>query len=489
MARSLPPGGALARTSSGVLAIALLCVPVPAAPAPPDLAPYYRAHRPDRLEPVAGTPPSQIRVLPPGGPERWSASLRARLEERVRREWPRDRTYGALQSAVGLWLAFPLVTGQDRGRLLVPVVMEKRLPIRGVVDLPDRSGPRRVILLVDASSSANTRSLLRTAEGSVERVTPLEAERSAVAGLLDVLGEADIELGVVAYGERTWPLAPPGTAPSEIRAQLAAWQVAQPRGVGRTDLLCALELARDWLRDTPKGVSKEVFLLTDGGLPHSGRFLDCRMSERRGGKKALQACEARRNRTPCPAPHRFRESDGYSDLRQLDAFLRRARRALTVYPLVFDSTRPARPYQELARATGGDLYRVPSAEALEASLPALALGQVRAVYALNERTGRRTPNLLDAKTGRFVGILPLKRGANDVLLTVEGMQGPAARYRFRIYAEPNFLKRVLVELRNENRTLSERARNPSVPRRLGPPSPSRKLDVGIDPMPAAPAAP
>jgi hypothetical protein len=372
--------------------------------------------------------------------------------------------------------------------------MTKQLRVRGVLDLPGHSGPRRVILLIDASSSANTESLLRTREGSVERVTPLQAERDALEALFDVVEDANIELGIVAYGEETWPLAEPGTPLPEIRTRVAAWQSAQPRGVGRTDLLCALEQARDWLRKTPKGMSKEVFLLTDGGMPHSGRFLDCLMSERRGGDSAADACEARRNASVCPASHKFRESDGHSDLRQLEAYGRRVRRKLTVYPLVFDATRPARPYRELAEKTGGDLYRVPSAEALEAALPAMALRQVRAVYATNERTGERTSDLLNPRTGRFDGSLGLKHGANDVLLSVEGMTGPAALYRFRIYAEPKYLKRILVQLRNENQELADRVLRGKEAMRPQPSSPSKSLEVepeniGRESPPAAPARP
>ncbi len=488
MPRFLPPPGVVARVASGALVI--LAVTVGPARASRELAPYYHAHRPEGLEPVAGEPPREVRVLPPGGPQRWSAAVRERLENRVRAEWPRDRTYGALQSAVGLWLSYPLVTGRAGNELLVPVLMSRQLRVRGAVDLRGDAGPRRVVLLIDASSSGNTRSLLRTTDGAVEHVTPLEAERSAMNALFDVVDRAKIELGVIAYGEATWPLAEPGTPIDEIRRRASAWAAAQPRGVGRTDLICALEVARDWLKDTPKGMSKEIFLLTDGGLPHSGRFEDCNMNRRHGGKEALEACKARQNTSVCPASRKFSDSDGFSDLRQLEAYGRRVRRKLTAYPLVFDATRPARPYRELAEATGGDLYRVPSAEALEAALPAMALRQVTGVYAVNERSGEKTDDLFDPKTGRFDGVLPLRHGANDVLLQIQGLTGPAALYRFRIYAEPNYLKRILVKLRNENRELTERvARGTARARERLAPSRSRERELEVEPegVPAAPA--
>jgi hypothetical protein len=238
-------------------------------------------------------------------------------------------------------------------------------------------------------------------------------------------------------------------------------------------------------------MGREVLLLTDGDLPHSGRFVDCRMAARRGGKRGRKICESRRNRNPCPASRRFRERDGFSDEVQLERFGRRVRSELSVFPLVFDPTRPARPYRELAAATGGGLFRVPSAEALEAALPALLTRRVRGVHAENESTGDRTGDLLDPETGRFQGELSLAPGANDILLTVEGSHGPAGLYRFRIYSEPDHLRNVLVELRETNRQLAERTeRSEEEVGRLNRRSLSRRLAVVPErAVPASPAKP
>ncbi len=462
------------------------------ASAPDTLVRYYRAYRLHHLEPVAGDPPRIIRVLPPVGPSSWPQPIRATLEARVRAEWPRDVAYGPLQTWVGLWLAYPLVTGLDGHRLLVPVIADTELPVRGVVDLPGPPGPRRIVLLLDASASVNARTLLRMTGGVVRRLSVLEAERRGLARLLEVFGRDEIELGVVAYGETARPLAKPGTPVDEIRERLERWEESHPRGSGRTDLVCALELARDWLRDTPSGVAREIFLLTDGDLPHSGRFTDCRLVGRRGGKSARAACESRRNTEPCPASRRFLTRDGYSDEVQLERFGRRTRNDLTVYPLLFDPTRSARLYDELANTTGGELFRIPSGEGLEAALPTLITRQVRSVHVFNERTGERSPDLLDPTTGRFEGVLPLAPGPNDVLLTVEGERGPAALYRFRIYAEPDHLRRALVDLRRENHRLEERAdrlRESLAAQRRS--RPSRELEVTPEEyaLPAAPTTP
>jgi hypothetical protein len=465
-----------------LLAASLLLVGEATAGGADRLGRFYRGYPAEALEPVAGEPPASVRVLPPDGPSRWPERVREPLEARVHAEWPRGHLYGPVQTGVGLWLTYPLVTGREGSRLLVPATPSPTLPIRGVVDLPDPPGARRVVLLLDASSSANATTLFRTARGRAERISVLDAERRSLRHLLQTLeGIAGIEIGVVTYGETTRVLAEPGTPHREILAQLERWEAQEPSGTGRTDLVCALEVARDRLRDAPDGLSREVLLLTDGDLPHSGRFSDCRQRSKEGRK----ACRARANRSPCPARHHFRERDGYSDLVQLERFGRRAKGHLSVYAVVFDATRPARPYLELAEVTRGELFRVPSADRLESALPALVLRRVRSVRARNERTGEETTDLLDPATGRFEGRLVLAPGANDVLLTVHGESAPVAIHRFRIYSEPSHLERVLSELRERNRELeltveSNDATSPGATAR-------RRLAIEPEPLPGAPA--
>lgn len=436
---------------------------------------FYRGYPSDTLEPVSGRIPETVRVLPPEGPSAWAEPLRASLESRIRGEWPMDRTYGPVQTSVLVWLTHPLVTGRDGATLLVPATASERAFLRGGVEIPEPPGPRRIVVLVDASSSANARTLPGQHRRD-EAPTVLEAERSALRHLLRAFfSDPTVEIGLIGYGETTWPIAPPGTAPAEIRRRLERWESEVPRGRGRTDLVCALATARDWLEDAPDGFGREVLLLTDGDLPHSGRFVSCRGA---GGRRS-ETCEARRNRAPCPASHTFRAKEGRSDLIQLDRLARRSFRGFKVYPVVFDAGRPARPYADLARTTGGELYRVPSADALDRALPALVARRVTRVRAVNETTGQETGDLLDRESGTFEGSLDLAPGANDVLLRVEGSTGPAALHRFRIYAAGDHLRRTLADLRERNRALEEKlaARRPT----LLPRAPTRTLEIRPDP--------
>ena len=141
--------------------LALLAAPVPCcdasevgALAPGSLDPHD-SYRVDALAPVAAGVPDAVRVLGPRGAG-WPAPLRRELERRVRSEWPSNRIYGPIHSSVGLRLRYPLVTASVGGRVLVPVLESSRLQILGQLELPEPlDGPRRVVVLVDASSSAN----------------------------------------------------------------------------------------------------------------------------------------------------------------------------------------------------------------------------------------------------------------------------------------------------------------------------------------------
>lgn len=412
----------------------------------------YRAD--ERRVVAEGVPREVALLLPEAGPT-WPDAARAALAQRIRREWVpvANRLYGTLHAGLGVWLEPPLITARRGRRVWVPVVEAEPIPIEGSLVLPDSTGPRRVVLLVDASSSANARTLFRTAGGSYERVTVLEAERRALDHLIELLADDWLEFGLIAFGETTWPIVEPGASVQTAREQLARFRAEHPRGEGRTDLVCALSLARDWLRDTPKGVGREIFLLTDGDLPHSGRFADCGFARKRGGKRAEAACLARRNATRCPASRVSWKSGGRSDLVQLSAFARRVRGELKLHPLVFEPDRAARAYRELAHLTGGQLVRVPSPQAIDAVLPALVAGRVRGVFARNERSGQETGDLLEPGGTRFHGALPVLPGANDIELRVESDRGTAALFRFRVYSAPRFLEHYLAELRERNRGL------------------------------------
>ena len=86
----------------------------------------------------------------------------------------------------------------------------------------------------------------------------LEAERRALEHLLERLEDDSLELGAIAFGEGTWPIAEPGLAPNALRERLVRFRQERPMGAGRTDLICALWLARSWLEDTPRVCDERV---------------------------------------------------------------------------------------------------------------------------------------------------------------------------------------------------------------------------------------
>ncbi len=415
---------------------------------------FRTPYRAERWGVVAEGVPREVALLLPERTAAWPALAQEALAQRIRDEWVSvaHKLYGTLHAGLGVSLQYPLVTARSGRRVWVPVVEGPSIPIEGVLALPAPRGPRRVILLVDASSSANARTSFRTADGSFESISVLEAERRALEHLVELLADDWLEFGLIAFGEGTWPIVEPGASVQSVREALSRFRAEHPRGEGRTDLVCALSLARDWLGDTPEGVEREIFLLSDGDLPHSGRFTDCGFARKRRGKQAEASCLARRNQTSCPAS-RFSWGAGRSDLVQLSAFARRARRDVTVHPLVFEPDRAARAYHELAQRTGGELLYVSSPQAIDAVLPVLIAGRIRGVFARNERTGHETEDLLEPGGARFRGALPLQPGANDVELRVESDRGTAALFRFRIYAVPRYLERYLAQLRERNRSL------------------------------------
>jgi len=115
------------------------------------------------------------------------------------------------------------------------------------------------------------------------------------------------------------------------------------------------------------------------------------------------------------------------------------------------------------------------------ALPPLVAGRIRGVYARNERTGVVTGDLLAGDGLRFEGSLPLAPGANDLELWVESDRGPAARFRFRVYAARAWLDRYLADLREDNERLAHRARDlVDETRALTGSRPSRSLSISAD---------
>lgn len=410
-------------------------------------------YRADVLRPIGSGRPADVDLLIASG-QSWPAAARRALADRILREWPSDQRYGPVQSGVGVWLEYPMVTARIGGRVVVPVTDRAVLPIRGRLQLPPDSGrPKRVVLLIDASSSANQKTPFESPDGSVEYISVLDAELRAVEHLLGLLGDDWLEFGIIAFGEGTWPIAEIGASSAQLRERLAEFRRVHPRGQGRTDTICALWTAVDWLDSTPDGVGREIVLLTDGDMPHSGRFTNCLQ----GSKAGRSACEARRNTTVCPASKKLATRGGRSDLIQLARLGRNLRKRVRVSPVVFEPDRRARPYRALARDTRGSFVQVPSVQGIEVALPPLVAGRIRGVFARNLRTGETTDDLLTDDVSSFAGGLGLAPGANDIELRVASDRGQASLFRFRVYSEPGYLARYLAGLRERNRTLELRA--------------------------------
>jgi hypothetical protein len=433
-------------------------------------------YRADSLRPVGIGVPAEIELLLPDGAEAWPEAARRALADRVRREWVGSEPYGAVRTGAPVWLEYPLVTARQGPRVLIPVVGASRLPIHGRLEFGTLTGrPKQVVLLIDASSSANQKTRFTDAEGRTETLSVLEAEYRAVDHLLELLGDDWLEFGVIAFGEGTWPIAEPGASGATLRRRMAAFREERPRGEGRTDTICALWTAYDWLERAPEGVDRQIVLLTDGDLPHSGRFSSCERLRSRAGR---ETCEARRNQTICPAQGRIRSSDGRSDLKQLERLGRRLRKKVAVWPVVFEPDRVARAYRHLAEQTGGQFVQVPSVHAIEVALPPLVAGRIQAVRAKNLHSGEESADLLERDLSRFQGELALLPGPNDVELRVESDRGVASLFRFRIYSEEHYLQRFLGTLREQNAALETRSEQLlDEVRQLVPAAPDRELTV------------
>ncbi|MFI5316744.1 MAG: VWA domain-containing protein [Myxococcota bacterium] len=429
-------------------------------------------YRADLLPGVVPGAPDQVELLFGPGARAWPVSVRADFGDRVRAEWPVERSYGAVVASLGAELRWPLVTAQQSGAVLIPVVESGRIAIDGRLILPSARGPRRVVVLLDASSSANELASFEAPDGTRERVSVLEAERRALEHLVDGLQGDWLEFGVIAFGESTWPIAAPGASAAELRAALARFRSERPVGEGRTDAVCALWTAWDWLDDSPRGVTREIVVLTDGDAPFSGRFLD----------------GAQRNASACPASHPLSLGGGTSDPLQFVSFARHVHGEATVTPLIFEPERRALPWRQLAERSGGRLVRVPGPAAIDAVLPALVASRIERAVARNATTGAVSGDLLAPDRVSLSGALELAPGPNDVELAVESDRGTAALFRFRIYSAPDERARAPAELRARNRALEARASALDDEARDERTAARRRaLELGADP--AAPAAP
>ncbi len=390
-------------------------------------------YRADVLEPVRlDQGEEDIQILREPGTADWPAGVYALLEQRIRAGWDPNQLYGPVYSSVGLWLRYPLVTARIGGRVLIPVLEDGALRVRGSLEAPRSERGRRVVILVDTSESANAPVPMAMDSGA-RQLSLLKAERRALANLVTGVAGDAVEFGILAFGEGTWPVVELG-APLEARLRgLAQFEREHPEGEGRSDAVCALWTAVDWLRRAPDGVDREIVLLTGADLPHSGRFLRCSDSL---GESARRACDATRNRTACPASHEFSRLDGLSDIAQLASLGREVRGELVVTPVLFGGDRNRRLYTEVARRTGGRLAIVPSARALQELLPALVTRSISGVFAHNRQSGVWSDDLLRSDGRILEGEIPLVPGANDIELRIASDGASAGLFRFRVYSAP-----------------------------------------------------
>jgi hypothetical protein len=379
------------------------------------------------------------------------------LESKLRADWPAATAYGSLEGGIALSLLAPLGNFSLAGGVVVPVVGTDTLEIRGRVELPPSSETRRVVVVVDASASANA-----PADSSEPGQSILAMERRALRRLLQNLAAAPdrpdspdrraLEIGIVAFGEKTWEVAKPTSDYSALISALDVFEREHPDGFGRTDTVCALWTAFDRLDRRSPQTDNEVVLLTDGDLPHSGRFLDCSRQRR---PRERRVCEARWNRTSCPAQMRLSRTGRSSDLRQLDRLAGRFAGRVRVSPIIFQASRRTNAYTGLASRTGGTPIEVPSIAELTTALTPAVTGRVEGASARNLTTGARSPSLL-AEGGLLAGELSLAPGPNDVEVSVDAGLGRRARYRFRVYSASGELSAFLDGLRSRNQVLRVR---------------------------------
>jgi hypothetical protein len=502
-----PDTGSRRATRPLSLALALtLAGPVAAEPGLPHedvLAPY----RADLLPPLEPGEPAGVELLRPPGAAPLPEPVQEDLKERILREWSPDRPYGGIHSVVGLWLEYPLLNARLSERIAVPVLESTELPIRGRVIAPPPRFSGNLVILIDVSSSANARTALWREDGSLEQLRAIGAELRAARELLEILeqdrarfgpGYGPASVGILAFGESTTVIADPESSIAEARVSLEALQRLSPEGTGRTDAVCALRLASDWLAGPSEGLSGEIVILTDGDLPFSGRFTDCGAPHYRS-RDAEAACHASLNRSPCASSHPFDPADGRSDVAQLFSFVRDVRGRIRVFPTVFRLKRPPRFLREIATYTGGHAVSVASDAETESALLGLLEHagdslEVRGVYVRNLRSGEATENLLEANGTDFTGALPLAPGPNDVELRIESDLGEVGLYRFRVYAAPDAAGDYLARLLEANRALERRledlleeAREGMQERRRSPGP--RNLEITLETPAPAPTAP
>jgi hypothetical protein len=424
--------------------------------------------RADQLPRLEAGKPAGLLPLRDAQDRRWPSSVEAYLSEQILEDWDEDLAYGALESRVGVSLDYPLVNTRSDGTVVVPIVQTDLLDVRGHVTVPSGGGARRIVLLVDLSESSNQRTPVRGPSGGIEQISVREGairtalqlarrlmrERSEYGHLLDYRAT---ELTVIGFGDQSWDIVPPGTDLPDAIQRLEVLAAKGMDGSGRSDAVCALRRAADWLA-TDGGTRRDVVLLTHGDLPFSNRFTDC---SRHSDPRIEMRCWQELNRSECAAEEALDPERGHSDIGQLFALARETRPRIRIFPVLFQNTRPPRFIREIASHTGGLLIRVGQERGIESAVRRLLVYespglQVKDVAVRNLQSGVVRESAVEGDGASFACAIPLVAGPNDIEVDVRSWQGSLARYRFRVQAQSDPLSDFLAHVRTLNRDLEDR---------------------------------
>ena len=454
------------RFSKARIVAALLACAVPAAlAAEPARPPAYRVD----LVPPPEENDGSVQLLRSRDAAPWPVAVREHWESRVQEAWNGADGLGAIDRSIGAWLEYPLVNALPSGELVVPFVEGSQMPLRGRLVLPRGKAAPRVVVLVDVSESAGRRRAALPLPGTMRRPSIREAGLAGALKLIRALdeqarrariGEDLPEIGIVAFGEATLPLLELHTESGRRAAEAALLALVSGASdeAGRTDLVCALWTGWDWLQRDERAV--EVLVVTDGDLPFSGRFGAC---DRAGGghPQAVARCEARRNRTHCPARHEFERTGGTSDLSQLFHFARSIGASAKLSPIYLGASRPPRFLRELARFRNQGRYGQPGEADVwswaDRALPKAAQrSEARLVRARNLSTEEHTENLLANNGVDFAGVLRLVPGMNEIEILAEDVEGERGRFKFRVFAATDPVLEFREHLLGQNEELEHR---------------------------------
>jgi hypothetical protein len=462
--------------------------------------------RSDQLPVVDARPPAEVLPLRGDDGQLWPEPVAEHLAARIRERWDGHKTYGVLESRVGLSLDYPLVNARLDGSVVIPVVEVGVVPVRGRVVLPDGGAGRRLVILIDVSQSSNQRAEIRRPEGAIEQIsvrdggvrTAIELTRRLIeqrAQYGHLLDYRPTQLSVIAFAETSWSLLAPGTDLEDALAALEKFALNGAHPEGRSDAVCALELASDWLLAPDASGHTDVVLLTNGDLPFSNRFTNC---SRLTDFREQVACLRSLNHSECSSSRSPDPEDGHSDIAQLFALARTTRPRLRIFPVLFQNTRPPRFILAIASHSGGQLIRVGLERGIESAVEQLLMDDAPRArvdgVAVHNLQASATVYADVQDDGSFSSGIGLIEGPNDLEVDVRSGSEILGRYRFRVQMSQDPLSDFLTELKEDNRRIAIRGEEGAedlreVMREVRRQDRPRDLQIAIEPGDAAPSEP